>query len=868
MIFAPPSPTAPRIYRFALVAGPSAGKTCILASLSMPRLPHPHRYTCERLPIDFRADGKTAPGNEGTSPTGNRAKLSDEEKALLAGDDWITDAINRLNAGEMPPPNDASRKDQFRFRYTFTANNQSHCVELIDYSGELVRSGVAHVEPAQVLRRVLEGMDGLLVLAPLVKSTAEEDQLAEEVHDLQRAFAGLAEGIERAGEGPLNTPLAMLVNKWDRQGPLADAETAHEQLRAFLDGGPTPDGAKPPMHRGLADRMRNSVRAGDFEVFPVSAFGESVSVRRADGGEIERPRQINPLASFGLLDPFLWLVRQRNEIDLRLFLEKARKYRQVGWLPGPVSAGLTKSIDEGRKIARALPEGTLEQQRAKAVLGQLDSRRIGRSLVGVVLVFVTCLTAEWVWDIVGYKRTELTLSSPTSPQVAVDSSTDWYRSYLRTGPWRHLVLKATVLNPQKAEEKLKNYVDVQEQRAWNQVTEAGPHVLDQAPLASEFLRRFENSHQHKAEAKAIVTRARIAVEQRENEVTLQSLKTEFDTQSRRPSQGIDDLDRLKDMLSALPKYPTSETQTQAEDRRALMDAIVRKIGEVRDAAEWIKFEKTYETYMAGKEIITAARHLKGRLSDPRIGSLKTSFLSRSPDLLKQRIEALSIPKTDAAWDEARSLLDDFGRIDAALQNPDSAKYAEKLRGWINQQHDRYLYEQVRDRKDMERIRSYLSRAPLQSMRKVIEKYERYLDDSRGDKELDLTLFLVSVNWGPNADSDTNNEIMVRFGKAGHPATWAFDEKEVSSKGRQPQSFSNKKHDFRAKLTDRFSTSVEIIERDTIRTLDDSQGKGDDERFVRDMQSFCVTLYEGGNKNWVWFRVEGQPHEPVLPAWQP
>ena len=779
----------------------------------------------------------------------------------------MTTAIKRLTVGDTPPPNDPSKKDDLRFRYSFTAENQSHSVELIDYSGELVQIQVAHEEPAHMLRRVLEKMDGLLVLVPLVNSHAEEERLAEEVHDLQRAFAGLAAGIEKAEEGPLNKPLAMLVNKWDRHGRLADAETARNQLRAFLEGSLTAESAKPPMHRGMADRMRNSVHSGDFEEFPVSAFGESGLARLDDGREIERPRQINPLASFGLLEPFLWLVRRRNEIDLRLFLDKTQKYQWVGWLPAPFSSGMTELVSEGRSIARVLPNGTPEQQHAHHALRRLDHRIVGRRFLGVALLILIYLTGEWAWDIVGYKRADATLADSKSSQPVVDSATDWYRSYRRTGPWRHLVLKSTVLGPLKAEEELRRFLERQEDRLWKQVDEAGSDVLNQLPHANEYLKRFPNGR-HKADASAIIEKAKIAVERRENDLTLQLLKAKLAAEMLRPSEIINDLGPLENLhgeLSALPKYPNSETEAQAADRRGLMAAVVRKIDEVAAAKDWLQFEKSYETYMADKNVIAAAGILKKRLADQRIAKLKADFLGRSQKALQQRIEGLAIPKTDVAWEEADSLLEDFMRIDAALQRQDSAKYAQVLRSWINEQQDTHLYEQVRARRDQESVERYLTKAPLKGMREAVTKYGQYLEESRGARDLDLTLVLTEVRWGQNARDETNNNVMVRFGKVGQPDKLVFDVKDVSSKSRQPQTLSEKPHPFRAKLTDRCSMSVEIISRNRI-LADNPQGKGPDEHLVRDMQNFCVALHEPDN--WVWFHVEGLPHEPELKDWTP
>src|SRR5262249_18765172 len=150
-----------------------------------------------------------------------------------------------------------------------------------------------------------------------------------------------------------NTPLALLINKWDRRTPRQDykPEKARSELDAFLGAN------SPPRHRGLEAALRNSVLPGHYEHFAVSAFGEH-EVVAVHCRPRERPKLTHgQLGSFGLEDAFIWAARKRNEIDLEDFQKRASIVKRWLWPWG--------LLREGRALAARFQQRSKEHQTVK-----------------------------------------------------------------------------------------------------------------------------------------------------------------------------------------------------------------------------------------------------------------------------------------------------------------------------------------------------------------------------------------------------------------------------------------------------------------------------------------------------------------------
>jgi hypothetical protein len=305
---------AAKVYRFALYGRPSSGKTCYLAALAMDHGAHPDGLTCEWVK---KTREYPRPAGEWTT-----WDSSDPSATFHLGTRWLEESIEKLKQGDVPAGTDPNQI--YRFMYDFTTpEHVTYRVELIDYSGELVRPDITGNKLAELLLQHFSTTDGVLVLAEVPHPERDAEPLAEQLHLLKQAFALLRGEMQ---DGPaIAAPVALLLNKWDRRLGQAgtDASAREAEVQPFLDGRPQ------PAHRSLVDTLRNSVTEGNFKAFPVSAFGTHELATLADPKgklrQVERPRRINPLPSFGLEDPFVWAVGRRDLIDLEQFADKASR---------------------------------------------------------------------------------------------------------------------------------------------------------------------------------------------------------------------------------------------------------------------------------------------------------------------------------------------------------------------------------------------------------------------------------------------------------------------------------------------------------------------------------------------------------------
>ncbi|MCA9071993.1 MAG: hypothetical protein KDA84_23860, partial [Planctomycetaceae bacterium] len=202
----PSKSPARKVYRLALYGVTAAGKTCLLAALGMNRKPNPNGYDAVRLPC-------SVPPSTSEPPNGAE---NDPAAAARRGEKWLDDAMDELRNGRVPLANPLSA-ELMTYWFDISAPDRTWQVEVFDYSGELVDARKA-VDPATLAAKLhghLKRMDGLLVL---VSAPHRDEPLQRSHQDLQllkEAFTALkAEGSE---DPVLSKPVALLINKWDRQ---------------------------------------------------------------------------------------------------------------------------------------------------------------------------------------------------------------------------------------------------------------------------------------------------------------------------------------------------------------------------------------------------------------------------------------------------------------------------------------------------------------------------------------------------------------------------------------------------------------------------------------------------------------------------
>ena len=320
-------------YRLALYGRKNSGKSCILAALGLglERIPHPDGLACVWI-----NDDTTIPVPQGGAswtiddPIPVAWDLDDPAITRHLGRQWMKKAVKELKDGEVPRPTPI---DVAPFRFLFDFNDpktgREFRVEMIDYSGELVRAEGSEDLFARRLRAQLETMDGILVLAEAPRSSEESQPLYRELNLLIEAFRLLAD--QRRGKRVPPFPVALVFNKWDRQSRMEHYSRAESEVELDVYLRRTP----PPPQRGLLNVLQtvsgsNPERPNCLS-FALSAFGRAVSVERTNEmGErvmIEVPANATPLRSYGLEDPFVWLCKRSDEIEADRIVQRVAGLR-------------------------------------------------------------------------------------------------------------------------------------------------------------------------------------------------------------------------------------------------------------------------------------------------------------------------------------------------------------------------------------------------------------------------------------------------------------------------------------------------------------------------------------------------------------
>ena len=177
---------------------------------------------------------------------------------------------------------------------------------MVEYAGELLAPHQTNTQQARLLRRLLKELDGLVVLAEVPAEGAGAGP-SDEQHRLHQSLAVWQREAAKGREE--TTPAALVVNKWDRRGPAGSPPERQSRLDAFLSATPAPP------QKVLADDLSNTVGPANFRPFAASAFGEVNADDAANASPGDRPSQADPLPSYGLEEPFLWVVKRRDELD-------------------------------------------------------------------------------------------------------------------------------------------------------------------------------------------------------------------------------------------------------------------------------------------------------------------------------------------------------------------------------------------------------------------------------------------------------------------------------------------------------------------------------------------------------------------------
>ncbi len=670
-----------RYYRFAVCGGSNSGKTCILAALGMARVAHPDGHSATLLPLPRSASS-----------------------ALKEGGQWVQAAINRLLSGEVPEQN-AAIDPRMTLRYCISQGKvgpegeaKQYFVELIDYSGELMQAQNTQDEFAEKLRGILLDMDGLLIVAEHPPAGKMPHELAPHLNSLRGALAILAD--ERRGRDKhVGIPMALLVNKWDRAGEIQQGPDAHQietqRLKKFLAG----EDGRPPPHAALL----NVVKASSdpyCEVFPVSAFGRFQRILDPSSGlMVEKPAVVgSELNSFGLEEPFLWAIEQREQMDV----DTAAKEALSPWLWfAPMRAERCKA--QLKATSARMSKGSKAQQTIAKLRKRVGRVQLAQTAVLVTFMFSAALGLEAAADYLGHHKAVAEAHDPRNAD-GWNKAEAWYESYMNASAWRHLPYTKFALSREQARKDLQELRERADDFAWAPAA-AATELAEKKRLAEAYLRT--NKHgRHANEANLVmvqydewVKREHVAQVLQNLEGQLSKDKAQFENLKTAPGSSFEKLAKEVtaleqgiqevDLGTIANDELANRRKTLMADALALDKAIVPFLNE-----ELLRVE--FEEVMKSKNFARAGELLATKMSGQQFADLKNKYIAVLPSALEARLNS-EIGVSGSGWQRAEETLKAFESVPGVLTNVLPKSFEEtlaSLRAKIKRDGTAFLYNEV------------------------------------------------------------------------------------------------------------------------------------------------------------------------------
>jgi predicted acetyltransferase len=640
----------------------------------------------------------------------------------------------------------------------------------------------------------------------------------------------------------LDMPVALLINKWDRYSEIdyAHPENEQQKLEELVNAPQSP-------HRTVYNDLKSSITEGNFQIFPVSALGPNEFVQLENGEQLERPKQVNPLNSFGLEDPFIWLVQRHNAIDLRNYLDKGIKNKPCGKM--------------GKELLNRFPAKSEESKQIKQVMWQCRRAAIKRVIVGAAIVVASWFGGETTWDAVKYRQFTVTVDNPQATNEELDDAQKWLTQYIAAPHFRHRLSQIFFLDREEAQTRLAKLQAYRDKFLWQAVETAKKENLQAALKPAKKYLQYYPSGAHAQEAHELILRAEIQQQQQDNEDALRQIEGA----AQANWQDADSLNELLEQLRRVP-HPEAETDTMREKRVTLDQRLSKRVVQVTVLANKERFRRTYERMMRAGNFLEAARLLSNSAQDQTLlNELKGKFQKDAILEIEQRVKkALQ----DDRFESANELLRMYDKFPHGLQTLEDRKKVKTLQNQVAARQDQFLYELFTLYLERDRLDRYLNEAPLQTMEEEVREYKAYLE--KIDPKATLTglkVQLQSIRW-QNAYGDNDN--VVRLYVDGQ---YFIGEGKVESKTNTTTRINrNSRSSFNAKPFDRITITVTIIEEGIWKWGDEDNGQGSVTKPVSELAAKGYGLQLRRNKDnvktaKVYVKIIGYPEAPTLPPWR-
>ena len=706
---APHTPGSDPVYRFILYGRAKSGKTCYLAALAMAHELNPKGYTC-----DWLNTASHCPRPGGARETWN---FSDPAVNRYEGREWLQQAIQAIEHGQVPPAN-PNESAPYRFLFEFRGTedypgspnlSRTYSVEFIDYSGELIDPAISEAELARRVRQHMNEADGILILAEAPRREADWSQQHAELLKLRSAF----HLIKRSSQ---HTPVALVLNKWDR---LAESCT----LESFLTG--TPE----PAHASLLKVLEAKAGEGNFRAFTVSALGPCEPFDDGSGpGAGERPRQIRPLLSTGLEDPFIWLARRRDELRLQAVRDDAASLHALRlWqLPTGVPLTVERRLTEAEPYLKNVPSWRTQLE------GCRSRNRTVPLIQGSVLTFIV-----------------LTVLILTGMQQVSQADVEQFRK-----------IAVSVRTSQVPTDPgpLKSYVvNLKEQDTW--LTEY---------LQGSFWRGISSWRISRTEARAVLDdlRGRMTecetwiAQLKSREGAVKYYKELLDRFDQRVA-GASQLSDLVPLEKDLQQVSTQETfrqlgdavLTQYDDVR---EHLVRRRADLEDQTAAKEVERRFNACVASSDVVQAAAVLTegkaGRAGNEVRQRLSRELVARAEAMLEAAVGGeVQQGNFEAAANLLKSTLN-TPAVETLLGRDLVDRLRRKDTTWIWLPQDRLLYAAVLQTPSVETCRRYIAESRVRTMEDTVKKQLAFQE--RAQKPSDYTLKVTQLAFGKNSPAGT------------------------------------------------------------------------------------------------------------------
>ena len=172
--------------------------------------------------------------------------------------------------------------------------------------------------------------------------------------------------------------------------------------------------------------------------------------------------------------------------------------------------------------------------------------------------------------------------------------------------------------------------------------------------------------------------------------------------------------------------------------------------------------RLYDQLMRDRKILEAAEKLVNALAqvpEERLENLKVDFQQRCVETVRVQVEESTKSRS---WEDATKCIDDVrGSSDVTSLLPLEQREAlDTMITEVRRRHDKVMYEEVLDFKDLAHARRYLEFAPIGSMKGSVQAYVDYLVKRDGPHDFHLTL--ASIDWGQNVYHTYDHEITVQL----------------------------------------------------------------------------------------------------------